>query len=201
MKIVIFGDSIAEGRTQIEPHESYFLQLQQEFPQHSFINAGVGGNSTREMMMRYEHDVIAQQPNLVIFEPGGNNHDPRKGHEHRQVNDAEFVQLLEKFRSGLPENCRVVIVTFPPIINEQHQFYPLVPGGKLNEKLQTQREIIRHVALENKWVLMDFYQQMYPHRYDLILPDGIHLNPSGHRFFAEKIIETLKNNFPEEFNK
>lgn len=195
MKIVAFGDSITEGVAGgITPEQNWLYLLGKKLGDgFELINAGVGGNSAREAMARYEKDVLAHDPDVILLEFGGNNHDPRPGRSHRRVDDAEFSLLLEKFKAGLPEKCQVVVITFPPIIDEQHLFGPMVPGGKVDDELQSQRQIVRNFARENGYPLLDLYKEIFPHRYELIFPDGVHLNVAGQIFFAEKVAETLRN--------
>jgi lysophospholipase L1-like esterase len=201
MIIAAFGNSIMEGRTGISLEESWFTLLQNELPScHTLINAGVGGNSAREAAARWEKDVLAKNPDFILVELGGNNHDPRSGHEFRRVDDEEFAAILEKLHSSLSENFPVAALTFPPVINELHQFYPLVPEGKVDEELQSQREILRNFAADKNWELLDLYNIFYPRRYELILPDGIHLNPAGHILLKDLILSMLKNKFPNNFN-
>ena len=191
MRIVAFGDSITEGKTGVTPDQNWLLLLGKKLgPRFELINAGVGGNSAREAMARFEKDVLARDPDAVLLEFGGNNNDPRN--PDRQVDDAEFKRHLLDFRSRLPENCKVVMITFPPIIDEQHAWRVLIPGGKVDVQLDPQREIVRGFAAENGWPLLDLYRLMYPRRYELILKDGVHLNPAGHVFFAEAVYQLLK---------
>lgn len=191
MKIVAFGDSITEGKTGITPEQNWLLLLGKKLgPRFELFNAGVGGNSAREAMARYEKDVLARQPDAILLEFGGNNNDPRR--PERRVDDAEFKRHLLDFRSRLPANCKVVMITFPPIIDEQHAWRTLIPGGKIDDQLQSQRQIVRGFAAENRWPLLDLYKLMWDRRYELILPDGVHLNPAGHRFFAEAVYQLIK---------
>ena len=194
MKIVAFGDSITEGRAGgITPEQNWLNLLGQKLgSDFELFNAGVGGNSAREAMSRFEKDVLLREPDVVLLEFGGNNHDPAPERKARRVSDQEFRSLLEKFKAGLPARCQVVMITFPPIINEQHQYFPRVPGGKVDEELQTQRQIVRDFAAENGYPLLDLYKEIYPRRYELIFPDGVHLNPAGQVFFAEKVAQTLE---------
>ena len=202
MIIAAFGNSIMEGKTGISPHESWFSLLQNELgSSHTIINAGVGGNSAREAAARWEKDVLEKNPDFILLELGGNNHDPRPGHEFRRVDDEEFSAILKKLHSSLPEKFPVAALTFPPIINELHQFYPLVPGGKVDEELHSQREILRNFATEKGWDIVDLYKIFHPRRHELILPDGIHLNPAGHILLKNLILNMLKNKFPEKFNR
>ena len=85
-----------------------------------------------------------------------------------------------------------MMITFPPIIDEQHASWKLVPDGKVDDRLQSQRQIVRDFAAENGWPLLDLHKLMYPRRYELILKDGVHLNPSGQAFFAEEVYKLMK---------
>ena len=199
MKIVAFGDSITEGLAGgITPEQNWLNQLSKKLGSgFELVNAGVGGNSSREAMARYERDVLAHDPDIVLLEFGGNNHDPAPERKFRRVPDEEFRELLEKFKNGLPDHCKVIVITFPPVINEQHQYFTRVPGGKVDEELQSQRQIVRDFAGENGYPLLDLYKLIYPRRYELILPDGVHLSPAGQTFFAEEVEKVLRAVLPE----
>ena len=193
LRIVAFGDSITEGRTGVKLADNWLLKLGKKLGRGvSLYNAGVGGNSAREAMARYGSDVLARRPDIILLEFGGNNHDPAPERRGRRVSDREFRSLLEKFKAGLPRNCKVVMITFPPIINEKHVYGKRVPGGKVDEELQSQRQIVRDFARENGWPLLDLYKLIYPRRSEFILPDGVHLSSAGHTFFAEEAAKVLK---------
>ena len=66
------------------------------------------------------------------------------------------------------------------------------PEVKLDEAVNGHRQIVRDFAKENNFPLLDLYKLMYGDRYKLLLPDGIHFNPAGHAFLAEKLYEALK---------
>ena len=193
LTIVAFGDSITEGQTGVKPEANWLLKLGKKLGKNiRLYNAGVGGNSAREAMARYERDVLARKPDIVLLEFGGNNHDPAPQRKYRRVPDQEFRELLKKFQKGLPAHCKVVVITFPPVINEKHVYFKRVPGGKVDEELQSQRQIVRDFARKNGYPLLDLYQLIYPRRYELVLPDGIHLSPAGQAFFAEEVEKILR---------
>ncbi|MBQ7207795.1 MAG: SGNH/GDSL hydrolase family protein [Lentisphaeria bacterium] len=202
MIIAAFGDSITEARTGILPEEGWDNLLRKALgPSHTLINAGVGGNSAREAAARWERDVLARKPDYILLELGGNNHDPRPGHEARRVGDEEFLEILRKLHASLPANFPAAALTFPPVIDERHQFSPLVPGGKVDEEAESQRRILRDFAAESGWDLLDLHKIFFPRRHELILPDGVHLNAAGNRLLKEKVWELLKKRFPREFEE
>ena len=61
MKIVAFGDSITQGYG-VDPEQCWLKYLGKKLGNtFDLINAGVGGNSAREAMARYEKDVLSKR--------------------------------------------------------------------------------------------------------------------------------------------
>ena len=191
-RIVAFGDSITEGVIGIRPEENWLRLLQNRLGD-DFVtfNAGVGGNSAREAMARYERDVLARNPDLVIIEFGGNNtglQDPS-----RRVDDAEFVRHLTRFRDGLPKGCAVVAVTFPPLKEDWHRVYQGSPTNYVGDvALDSQRQIVRDFARQNGWPLVDLYAILKDRHEKFVLKDGVHLNADGQEAFADAVFDTLR---------
>lgn len=192
MIIVAFGDSITAGKAGNISKEEHFLSILGSKLGDGFtlINAGVGGNSAREAMARYEKDVLSHDPDLIMLEFGGNNHDLQV--VERRVSDEEFREHLRVFKEKLPPHCKVLVMTFPPIINELHSYHKLAPEKDLDGDLESQRQIVRDFAAENGYPLLDLHKLMYEDRYELLLPDGVHHNRAGHALMGEKLYEVLK---------
>ncbi|MCX7935535.1 MAG: AMP-binding protein, partial [Planctomycetota bacterium] len=67
MKIICFGDSL----TACGGDEGRFSDiLADRFPGHLFVNKGVGGESFVEARARFEQDVLAEKPDVVLLELG-----------------------------------------------------------------------------------------------------------------------------------
>ena len=70
MKIVCFGNSL----TSCGGDGGRFSDiLQDRFPGHVVVNKGVGGESFVEAMQRFEMDVLAERPDVVLIELGAND--------------------------------------------------------------------------------------------------------------------------------
>ena len=192
VRIVAFGDSITQGKIGIDPSQNWLRILQRELGDGVVtFNAGVGGNSAREAMARFETDVLARRPDVLLVEFGGNNHDP--WNSARRVDDAEFVRHLETLRSRLPAGCRAFAVTFPPVVDDWHAYghHELFPDG-LDAAMDGQREILRRFARESGWPVIDLYAILKDRRREVVLRDGVHLNPAGQRAFADAVRAALE---------
>jgi lysophospholipase L1-like esterase len=69
MKIVCLGDSLTWGQYG----GSYVDALARLLPQHSWINAGVGGDTVINLLRRIENDVLPHQPDEILVMVGGND--------------------------------------------------------------------------------------------------------------------------------
>ena len=207
--IVGFGDSITEAIVGIPDENKRWLNILQEklsktFKEYKFqvINSGVGGNSAREAMMRFEKDVVAHKPDFVILEFGGNNEDIAK--PERIVNLEEFRTLLNKFKTGLPTETQTIIVTFPPILDDLHVYginsvfkehFQKVGGA--DKSVEPYREITREFAEENDFHVYDFHKELLAlgelnGRMNYTMDDGIHLTQEGNMVLAEGVFEKFK---------
>jgi hypothetical protein len=61
-RVVFMGDSITEG-----------WHLDQSFPGKGYINRGISGQTTPQMVLRFRQDVIALQPKVVVILAGTND--------------------------------------------------------------------------------------------------------------------------------
>lgn len=79
IKIIAIGSSSTQGHGASSPSHSYPARLAVELlelwprAQLTVINRGVGGDRTAQMMARFDRDVLAEKPDLVIWQVGTND--------------------------------------------------------------------------------------------------------------------------------
>src|SRR5262249_29404994 len=79
LQIVAMGSSSTAGAGASAPSASYPSRLEAElrtrFPHVpiTVINRGVNGERSNEMLSRFEHDVIEEKPDLVLWQVGSNS--------------------------------------------------------------------------------------------------------------------------------
>ena len=202
--ISLFGSSIMEGRIGVEQAaDRYYMILQRKLSERfpdvcfSIVNGAVGGWSTRELMKIYDESVLKYSPDYSVVMFGANNNDLTQ--PERILADGELERLMNEFESRLPENCQRVGVVLNPVINERHwvakhpayeEQWKIFAG--LNEMVEPEREKARAFYRTNNYPIVDLANLMSgdPARY--ICNDGIHLNPEGHKLFADALFETLE---------
>lgn len=200
--VVAFGDSITAATHQVPDArwpEILRRALSDRFPECvvKVINAGVGGNTSREGLRRMDQDVLKHAPDFVLVE-FGNDATPEPA---RHVSFEEFTNNLSQIRARVAErnNGQVIMLTFPPIVDQWHsqyknEFYRR-NGGK-DAYQEHYRKLTRQFAQEHGLRLADIdkalREEMSRHdRDDYILPDGIHLTTRGNKVVADAILGVL----------
>jgi hypothetical protein len=93
-RVVFFGDSITDN-----------WHLEQYFPGKPYLNRGVGGQTTPQMLVRFRQDVIELHPKIVVILAGTNDIAGNTGPmrlEDIEANYASFAELAQA------NNIRVV---------------------------------------------------------------------------------------------
>jgi len=210
--IVGFGDSITQATAQMPDVEDRWLRVLErslcsEFPAIGFkvINAGVGGESDREKMRRFESDVLANAPDILMVQFGGNN----SGfiNPERRVGLDESRALLGQIRARLPLSTKVIVITFPPVIDALHSVMKrqgakefFAEWGGLDGSAERFRELTREFASQNGYALVDLSREIRD-REDLslyILNDGVHLTVAGNQLLAALVLTQVREFIAQE---
>jgi lysophospholipase L1-like esterase len=170
------------------------------------INAGVGGNTSSELLARIEQDVLSHNPDLVIVMVGTNdmlNSRKMATYEEYALNLEAIVKLLKAI------NTEVLLLS-PPTVDDQY-LYERHDKKLFNEtpnvKLDSVRHIVSRIARENQVYFIDIFQKfkdlnLPKHNEDLFIMnpknsghhDGVHPTRMGYFFIAENVYLFLKNN-------
>jgi lysophospholipase L1-like esterase len=183
--IVCFGDSITHG--------GYPAELEKIFGNARVINAGVGGNTSRQGLARLERDVLSHRPDLVILFFGTN--DNRR--------DAKVFVPLDEYERNLTtiiERCqkigaKVVLGTIPPIdpvpYFTRHDKAKFDADGGLEKLVQDYRNAALKVGAEHKVTIVDLNQLL---RTDTSWrsADGVHPTEEGYKVIAQLFAKTVK---------
>ena len=198
-RIVAFGDSITQASRQPEGRKWIDIvgsRLRARFSGRDFaaINAGVGGNTSREGLARIKTDVLAHRPDYVLVQFGGND---ATADSARHVTLEEYAENLEKIRKSVVEEtgATVALLTFPPIIDEwhgwgDHEMYQ--EAGGCDRYIEQYRQLTRDFAERNGLLLIDIDKALRDAcaadgNGEYILPDGVHLTEKGNEVVADTV--------------
>ena len=180
-RVVFFGDSITD-----------IWKLDDSFPGKPYINRGIGGQTTSQMLVRFRQDVIDLQPKVVVILAGTNDIAGNSGPISNEDIEANYASLAELARG---HNIRVIFSSVLPV----HDYTPK------SLDFFAQRPMTRILAL-NKWlkdycaandlIYLDYFPAMIDDQGLLrkeLADDGLHPNKAGFAIMApmaEKVIES-----------
>ncbi len=195
MKILFQGDSITDaGRDRNDPHDlgngypKYAAaMIADAFPNmdFEFLNLGISGNRTENLLDRMQEDLIDVQPDLVSVLLGIN--DVWHRHSHGiETTDRQFEENYRKILQRIREETNAKIVLILPFLLPS-------PDGKeqWSEEVQRVTAIVRRLASEYADVtlpLCECFAKALPDAPDPFFysKDGVHPNAEGACFIGEQ---------------
>ncbi len=191
LTIVAMGSSSTLGVGASSPAFSYPNRLEQELRQRfpgieiRVVNHGVGGQDVPEELTRLGRDVLAEHPDLVIWQVGTNAVLRRDDLSADEQLISRGVALMRE--SGID----VVLIDL--------QYAPRVlarPAYAEMERLiaeiasRTQVGLFRRFEIMQEW---DRTQQLAPAA--SVGPDGLHMTDAGYACLANQLAEALASNW------
>jgi lysophospholipase L1-like esterase len=166
-RVVFMGDSITEG-WHFEGAEGFFRGK-------PYINRGISGQTTPQMLVRFRQDVIALKPKVVVILAGINDIAGNTGPmtlEQTEDNLASMADLAAANR------IRVVLCSVLPAFD-----FPWMPGMTPAGKVLTLNAWIKAYAARKDYVYVDYHSAMKDERGGLpaaLSKDGVHPLPAGY---------------------
>jgi lysophospholipase L1-like esterase len=166
-RVVFLGDSITEGWHFDGPLGS--------FQGKPYINRGISGQTTPQMLVRFRQDVIALQPKVVVILAGTNDIAGNTGPETLEQIEDNLTSMAELATAN---HIRVVLCSVMPAFD-----FPWRPGLTPAEKVVALNAWIKGYALEKGYVYVDYHSAMKDERDGLpatLSKDGVHPLPAGY---------------------
>ena len=177
-RVVFMGDSITD---------SWGRQHGQFFPGKPYVNRGISGQTTPQMLIRFRPDVIALKPKVVVFLAGTNDIAGNTGPMTLEAIEDNLASMAELATAN---NIRVVLSSVLPVcdyIKPQTERRP-------PEKVIALNAWIKDYAARNGFVYLDYYSAMLDDKQMFrkeLTYDGLHPNDAGYEVMgplAEKAI-------------
>jgi lysophospholipase L1-like esterase len=171
-RVVFFGDSI----TDIWKLADYFLGK-------PYVNRGIGGQTTPQMLVRFRQDVIDLQPKVVVILAGTNDIAGNTGPMRNEDIEANYASFAELARA---HGVRVVYSSILPVHNyteKSKDFFAQRPVSRILE-LNTW---LKDYCATNKIVYLDYFSALVDDKGLLkkeLADDGLHPNDAGYRIMA-----------------
>lgn len=174
-KIVFFGDSITAGWKMHDPE--FFVNK-------NYINRGINGQTTPQMLLRFRPDVIELKPEKVIILAGTNDIAGNTGPTTLEIILGNLISMCELAKAN---NIKPVLCSILPAFD-----YPWRRGIQPAEKIETLNKMILQYTKANNVEYIDYYSAMADEQKGLqpiYSEDGVHPNKKGY-FIMKSILES-----------
>lgn len=196
VRIVCLGDSVTKAvRPGVTEEQTFCSLLQRSLNSHArpveVINAGIGGNTTKDALARFERDVLERDPHLVVLMFGLNDSWIDDGKTASRLTVDEYRENLLRMIVKLRDmELQVVLMTPNPAIAPKYD-------PQRNRTLRPYVEAVRALAREQQLELVDLYAYfaelaLEGTELNGLFTDAMHPNPAGQKLIAELLEPKLR---------
>jgi len=162
-RVVFMGDSITEG-----------WKLDEAFPGKPYVNRGISGQTTPQMLVRFRQDVIDLEPKVVVILAGTNDIAGNTGPMTLEQTEGNLASMAELATAN---GIGVVLCSVLPTLD-----YWWAPGHEPAPKIAQVNAWLKNFAAQKGYVYVDYYSAMKDDRGGLpatLSKDGVHPLPAG----------------------
>jgi lysophospholipase L1-like esterase len=177
-RVVFMGDSITDGWTRRFPTS---------FPGKPYVDRGISGQTTPQMLIRFRPDVIALKPKVVVILAGTNDFSANTGPMTIEATEGNLTSMAELAKVN---GIKVVMCSIMPVTD----FYRPQTGQRSPEKIITVNAWMKDYAAKNGHVYLDYYSAMLDEQKMLkkeITADGLHPNNAGYELMEPMVEKAI----------
>ena len=178
-RIVFIGNSITQGWKNFMP---------EMFDNQTFINRGISGQTSTEMLVRFRTDVINLKPKVVVILAGTNDiagNTLFRGLEIVAGNISSMAELASQ------NNIKVILCSVLPAAN-----FPWRQGKNPDIKIPLLNRLIKDYAKKKGFYYLDYYNLMNDGNNGLKKDygsDGVHPNLNGYKLMQKMVLDAISN--------
>lgn len=176
-RIIFMGNSITEGWLKKRP---------EFFSNTTYINRGIGGQTTPQMLLRFRQDVINLEPIAVVILAGINDIAENTGPSTIEMIFNNIVSMSELSKAN---NIKVILCSVLPALD-----FPWRRGLEPAEKVVKLNDLLKAYANQHDLIYVDFFTPMADQSNGLksdLGDDGIHPNIKGYQIMEPLIVEAI----------
>lgn len=177
-RVVFMGNSITAS------WEPYFAAM---FPGKPYINRGISGQTTPQMLVRFRPDVIALKPAVVVILAGTNDIAGNTGPSTLEMIEGNIASMAELAKAN---GIKVVLSSILPVRD-----YPWRPGLEPAPKIIALNRWMKTYAAQHGAIYVDLHSALSDGRGGMrgeISPDGVHPNEAGYRIMAPLVERAIE---------
>ena len=171
-RVVFFGDSITD-----------IWRLDDYFPGKPYVNRGIGGQTTPQMLVRFRQDVIDLHPKVLLILAGTNDIAGNTGPMRNEDIEADYASMSELART---HHIRVIFESVLPVHNyteRSKDFFAQRPQARI----LALNEWLKRYCAHSGDLYLDYFSAMVDERGMMkkdLADDGLHPNAAGFKVMA-----------------
>ncbi len=191
-RVVFMGDSITD-----------FWKLAEYFPGKPYINRGISGQTTPQMLVRMYPDVVVHKPAAMVVLAGINDVSQNTGPATAEMVEQNIMAMTDIARQN---GAKVILCSVLPV--SDYAFFKMQAGGKANPYMKepvTATHPPEDIIELNTWMknyagkvnaaYVDYFSEMVDEKGFLkenLSEDGIHPNADGYRIMTDIVGEVIE---------
>jgi acetyl esterase/lipase/lysophospholipase L1-like esterase len=175
-RVVFYGNSITENWKRFD---------NDFFEKNQFLDRGIGGQTTSQMLVRFRSDVVNLKPSAVVILAGTNDIAENTGPISIENIFGNIISMVEIARAN---NIKPFLCAVMPVY--QYSWNKTIEPV---EKISRLNGMIKQYAVENKIPYIDFFTPFADGKGGLLeqySPDGVHPNLEGYKIM-EKLVSNM----------
>lgn len=180
-RVVFLGNSITEN--WINTDSAFFKA-------HQYINRGIGGQTTPQMLVRFREDVINLQPEVVVILAGINDIAENTGPSKIENVAGNIFSMAELARVN---HIKVILSSVLPAAA-----VPWHPGINPVASIIKLNELLKAYAEKNHLVYIDYYSATVAEDKSFkkeLTKDGVHPNMAGYKVMEPLVEDAIGEAF------
>jgi len=169
-RVVFMGDSI----TELWDRDSGKF-----FASKGYLGRGIGGQTTPQMLVRFQQDVVALKPKVVVINAGTNDIAGNTGPSTLEMIEDNLKSMTQ---IAAANGIRVVLASVTPAFD-----YPWKRGLEPAERVVSLNSWMKDYCTRTGCVYADYFTPMADERHGMkegLSRDGIHPTPAGYAIMA-----------------
>ncbi|MER3317429.1 MAG: SGNH/GDSL hydrolase family protein [Allomuricauda sp.] len=176
-RVVFMGNSITE--MWIGTHPEFFKE-------HPYVNRGIGGQTTPQMLLRFRQDVIDLNPKVVVILAGTNDIAGNTGPMTLEQIHDNILSMVELAKAN---GIKPIVCSVLPAYD-----YPWRPGLEPNIKIPKLNTMLKAMTEAKEVMYLDYFAEMTDDRNGLpseLTTDEVHVTKTGYEIMEKMVVESI----------
>jgi len=172
-RVVFMGNSITE--MWIDTHPEFFAV-------NPYVNRGIGGQTTPQMLLRFRQDVIDLNPKVVVILAGTNDIAGNTGPMTLEQIHDNILSMVELAKAN---GIKPIVCSVLPAYD-----YPWRPGLNPNIKIPKLNKMLKEMTASEGVIYLDYFAEMADDRNGLpsdLTTDEVHVTKAGYKIMEQMV--------------